>query len=478
MRPSLPLLATFVIVSFVVPTADAATFTIINGDGPGVGFNDATPKTPIGGNPGTTLGEQRINVYNDVAAIWGGLLPSDVEIRVLATWESLQCNEYGIILGSAGQQASFRDFPGAEYPNMWYGGALADKLAGFDQDPGSHDIRVQFNANVGMPWCSISTPFYLGLDNGHGANINFKTVLMHELAHGLGFQSLVNGNTGALSRGFPDIYSHYLGDVASGMNWSDPLETDIQRRTSATSGTGLVWTGANVRNWAATHLGKRPTLRVSAPPAAAGDYDVGLAKFGPPLTTVLVTGPIAAAIDPSDALGTSTTDACSPLTNAAEISGKIALVDRGTCEYVKKAANVQAAGATAMIVINNVAGDPPAEIGGNDPSLSIPTVIISQSDGGRIRANLPAAADLGRIRNAGYDTQHRMFMFAPYPIRGGSSLSHFDPTVWPNVLMEPSITPDITHNLADEATYHLIIDLGWLRGEFIFRDGYDGPHMY
>ena len=42
--------------AMLVPSAyAAATITIVNVNGPGVGFNDPTPATPVGGNPGTTV---------------------------------------------------------------------------------------------------------------------------------------------------------------------------------------------------------------------------------------------------------------------------------------------------------------------------------------------------------------------------------------------------------------------------------------
>ena len=38
----------------------AATITILNTNAAGVGFNDPTAATPLGGNTGTTVGEQRL----------------------------------------------------------------------------------------------------------------------------------------------------------------------------------------------------------------------------------------------------------------------------------------------------------------------------------------------------------------------------------------------------------------------------------
>src|SRR5690349_16913236 len=67
----------------------AATIYILNGDGPGVGFNDATAVAPVGGNPGTTLGQQRLFEFQAAADKWGATLTSPVPIKVNATWEAL-----------------------------------------------------------------------------------------------------------------------------------------------------------------------------------------------------------------------------------------------------------------------------------------------------------------------------------------------------------------------------------------------------
>ena len=65
----------------------AATITITSRDAPGVGFNDPTPVAPVGGNMGTTLGQQRYNVYRHVADIWEKNLTSNVNITVSAGWK-------------------------------------------------------------------------------------------------------------------------------------------------------------------------------------------------------------------------------------------------------------------------------------------------------------------------------------------------------------------------------------------------------
>ena len=70
----------------------AVTFNVNYQDSPSEGFNDPTPVAPVGGNPGTTLGEQRLNVFQAAADIWGAALESDVTIQVYAKFDALSCD--------------------------------------------------------------------------------------------------------------------------------------------------------------------------------------------------------------------------------------------------------------------------------------------------------------------------------------------------------------------------------------------------
>ena len=128
-----------------------------------------------------------------------------------------------------------------------------------------------------------------------------------------------------------------------------------------------------------------PSFEVLTPPGIAGTYAAGAAAFGG--ATSGLTGSVVQALDPANGAGPSTTDACSALTNAGAVSGNIAIVDRGDCLFVVKTANVQAAGGTGIIVVNN-AGDDIVTMAGADPALVIPPLFIGQSDGTAIKGQL------------------------------------------------------------------------------------------
>ena len=127
---------------------------------------------------------------------------------------------------------------------------------------------------------------------------------------------------------------------------------------------------------------------------AAGTYPASGAAWGTPPTLAGLTGSVVAVDDGVIGAGTppgTLTDGCEPFTVPA---GSIALVDRGFCGFVVKAANAQAAGASAIIVANNAAGAP-ITMGGADPNVTITGVMVSQADGAAIRAGgLPVGVQL------------------------------------------------------------------------------------
>ena len=88
----------------------------------------------------------------------------------------------------------------------------------------------------------------------------------------------------------------------------------------------------------------------------------------------------------NDAVG-GTHLACGAIANAASLPGKIAVIDRGTCNFTNKVKAVQNLGAIAAIVINNVAGAPFA-MTGNDTTIVIPAVMISLADGTILKATM------------------------------------------------------------------------------------------
>jgi len=234
------------IIVLVSATAQAATIQIININAPGVGFNDPTPFTPVGGNPATTLGQARLNAFQFGANLIGSQLTSNVTIKIQAKMIPMGGGPGSAILGSAGPTTFHRDFIGAPLPATWYVPALANKLRGLDLNPAMNDINAQFNSDVDGTVVLGTRVWYYGLDgNPPAGDIEFVTVILHEIIHGLGFLTAVDLATGAKALGFDDAFMKHLehhGAMPSGY----PAMTDAQRVTASTSINMLHWTGAKV----------------------------------------------------------------------------------------------------------------------------------------------------------------------------------------------------------------------------------------
>lgn len=112
-----------------------------------------------------------------------------------------------------------------------------------DNNGATAEIAASFNSNIGTAGCLTTMSWYLGLDGNPGAGqLDFVTVLLHELAHGLGFLTFVDVSTGAEAGGTDDVFELNLFDSTAGSGWS--TMTNAQRQASAINTNNLVWTGA------------------------------------------------------------------------------------------------------------------------------------------------------------------------------------------------------------------------------------------
>lgn len=224
----------------------AATMTVVNNDSPGEGFNDPTAAAPVGGNNGTTIGAQRLIAFQYAADIWAPLITSPVPIRIGANFSSsLFCDANSAVLGAAGPTTVHRDFIGAPLNQTWYVQALANSLNGSDLDSGENDLEAEFNSDLGSPGCLENSGWYYGLDaNPPGNQIDFVSVLVHELGHGLGFLSLVSLSSGTKFFDFNDAYMVHLEDHTTSKSFAQM--SNAERFNASRKDSDLHWTGANV----------------------------------------------------------------------------------------------------------------------------------------------------------------------------------------------------------------------------------------
>jgi len=435
--------------------AGTGKILIINNDKAGTGFNDPTPATPVSGNTGTTVGQQRLNVFLAAAEKWQDQLDTNVDIRVQASFAPIsECTT----LGFAGPVLWEHDTDGVPMTNVWYPIALANKFANRDLEPLLDDIQVQFNADVDNATCLGDASFYYGLDGKEGTNIDLFVVVLHELGHGLGIAGAAGAPSFREQR--PAITDVHTYDATLGLRWTQM--TQEQRVISVTNTGNLAWDGAEVKNAANRFLEGPIVLDVSVPSAIARNYEVGTASFGAPLGT-FASGQV---MSVTDAEGPSMTDGCTAFTNASAVAGRIALIDRGNCTFVTKARNAVAAGAIGVVIVDNSREEciPPG-MAGVAADVTFPVVSITANDGDLLKAQLAANATIdasvhregGRL--AGTTAEGFVRLYAPCKYVPGSSVHHFDTTATPNLLMEPGINSDLLHGV-DLSLYQLL-DIGW-----------------
>ena len=118
---------------------------------------------------------------------WAANFKSSVDITVSATW-GRSASSY--VLGSARPGSYFAGFIGAPDSTLWYPSALANALAGKDLDRDNPEIIIQVNSEAN--WNER------GDDQPRSSEYDLESVILHEVAHGLGFLST-------------DVYDNFFG---------------------------------------------------------------------------------------------------------------------------------------------------------------------------------------------------------------------------------------------------------------------------
>lgn len=130
---------------------------------------------------------------------------------------------------------------------------------------------------------------------------------------------------------------------------------------------------------------------VNSPEELVGGYTFGTASFGRLLTDTIITADV---VFVDDGSGETASQGCQAATNGAELAGKIALIDRGTCEFGLKALNAEMAGAIGFIIFNNQPGVGVITMGAgaNGGSVTIPGAMLDYETGQAFRAALENGA--------------------------------------------------------------------------------------
>jgi len=150
--------------------------------------------------------------------------------------------------------------------------------------------------------------------------------------------------------------------------------------------------GINNANMATPPDGSNPTMQmflwnstaasglltVNEPATVAGIYEVSHpGDWGGQIDMTPLTAEVAIVDDGSP--GTDWSRGCNDLINGADVSGKIAIIDRGLCQFGLKALNAQNAGAVGVIICNFE--DAPVGMAGGDFGGQVTIPVISIGSG-------------------------------------------------------------------------------------------------
>jgi extracellular elastinolytic metalloproteinase len=233
-------------------------------------------------------------------------------------------------------------------------------------------------------------------DGGAGLDFDFPADLTE---HSQFYRNAVATNLFYGCNTFHDILERYGFDEAADNFQSvdyggGPFSNGDYVRCEAADGSGT-----NNANFSTPAQGGTPRMQMFLWPGnqlgnqnqvvlnGVGEFGAGWARYGPPATNAGVGGQIVLVNDGS----AQPTQGCGPLVGFP--AGAIAVVDRGTCTFQVKTQNAQAAGAVAVVLVDNTTSANPPILAGsfvNAPE-TIPTVSVTQANGTAIKAALPVA---------------------------------------------------------------------------------------
>jgi len=209
-------------------------------------------------------------------------------------------------------------------------------------------------------------------------NLFYMNNVMHDVTYNYGFDE-VSGNFQFKNYSGTGAGTDYVNAHSQfGASSADPPFNNATFGTPSDGGSGrmrmFLWNGA----------GANQLLNVEEPGVVAGTYNTATTvDWGGAITNDALTAEV---IIVEDATG-SPTLGCRELTNTEDLDGKIALIDRGSCEFGLKALNAQDAGAVGFIICNFEEGLVNMGDGADGAQVTIPGIFISNSDCQKIRVH-------------------------------------------------------------------------------------------
>jgi PKD repeat protein len=254
----------------------------------------------------------------------------------------------------------------------------SNNVSGFSPDGGS---SLEFN----FPYPPNSNPSLY--QAAAISNLFYMNNMMHDIWYRYGFDE-ASGN-------FQQNNYNNGGQAGDYVLAEAQDSDDINNASFATPPDGgkprmqlSLWnsTGSNLGNF----------LAINSPSSIAGNYTAAGASFGPGLPLAPLNSDLVLVEDNMPPIN----DACGTIVNSVALSGKIALINLGNCNFVSQVEAAQNAGAIAVIVINNTSSAP-SQMLGTSANITIPSIMIGQNDGTTLKNQLTIGNVNASISNGG-----------------------------------------------------------------------------
>ena len=337
---------------------------------------------------GASLGQSDLIVHEDAKAIGQGVAPSASAASELQSFPATDNASYRVFpipmeSPSDGDRVLVQNpaDPSAS-PFGWHdtNGAAGAEFT-VTRGNNVHAYADRDNNNVPDPGSdpdggpSLAFDFALDLDSrpldsqaAMVTNLFYWNNVIHDVMHNYGFDE-ASGNFQV---------TNYTGE-GLGADYVRAEAQDGSGRNNANFGTDVDGQRPRMQMFEWRSSAPNPIV-VNSGPLAGMTFFGPMAGFGESLfTTGPITGPVQVV---NDGVGV-TSDGCQPFVLPA---GTIAMADRGTCNFTVKVKNAQDTGSPAAIIVQNVAG-PATAMGGADPTVVIPSVMITLDDGNTFKAN-------------------------------------------------------------------------------------------
>lgn len=232
----------------------------------------------------------------------------------------------------------------------------------------------------------------IGYLDGATTNLFYLNNIMHDVWYRYGFDE-ASGNFQQNNYGNGGLGNDYVqadaqdGSGTNNANFGTPPDGNRPRMQM------FLWDGAS---------GPVPDILTINGGPLAGVYSGVPGGFGAPIPNPAITEDLVLVEDDNSTGSTDENDACDPITNGASLAGKIVVIRRGECEFGFKALAAENEGAIAVIMVNNVAGDPIVMGGGAvGGSVTIPLFMISNVDGEALITELASGASVNGTIDGG-----------------------------------------------------------------------------